>query len=243
MPTSDAKPEARSPGLLSSIPQLHSLWNDLLDLVFPPRCVGCERVDTLWCPRCEADLVAYPFELTTRQIGRLAVVAATGTYQDKLQDAIQALKYYNVRSLKDPLTQRLMRAVMLLDWQPELIIPVPLHPNRQKTRGFNQAHLLAAALADHTGQDYRPEAIQRTRDTRPQVGLKARERLENVKDAFHAEQNAVEGRSILLIDDVCTTGATLAACAQAVRLAGAKNVYCLTVAMAAVSSAAGMTAK
>jgi len=123
-------------------------------------------------------------------------------------------------------------------WQFDTIIPVPLHTHRLKERGYNQSELLAAIVADETMIPMVTVAVERTRLTRSQVGLSATERRRNLVDAFiaHPDLDAfiahpdlVTGKSILLIDDVYTTGATLGACAQALFDAGALSVYGLTV--------------
>jgi ComF family protein len=112
----------------------------------------------------------------------------------------------------------------------DLVIPVPLHPSRQRERGFNQAGLLASVLAERAGLPLNDVQLSRTRATPPQVGLGAEERKANVQDAFTWRGSGLEGLRILLIDDVCTTGATLEACAVALAAGGAKSVWALTLA-------------
>jgi predicted amidophosphoribosyltransferase len=97
---------------------------------------------------------------------------------------------------------------------------------------YNQAALLALPLALASGLHYSSQALARRRNTASQVRLTRTERLENVRDAFQADPAAVSGRNILVVDDVTTTGATLGACAEALHAAGARQVYCLTLAMA-----------
>ncbi|HVP21330.1 MAG TPA: ComF family protein [Anaerolineaceae bacterium] len=115
-------------------------------------------------------------------------------------------------------------------WKIELILPVPLSGLRLQERGYNQAAMLAKPLSLATGIPYKPKAIARIRNTRAQVGLKASERLENVKDAFLANPDIARGKRILLVDDVTTTGATISACASALKNAGAQSIYGLTLA-------------
>lgn len=114
----------------------------------------------------------------------------------------------------------------------DLIVPVPLHPNRQRERGFNHAGLLAQAFAAQTGLPLAREGLARIRETAPQVGLTARERQDNVRGAFSAWGDMWAGRRPLVIDDVCTTGATLEACAAALRGTGSQAIYALTLARA-----------
>lgn len=151
-----------------------------------------------------------------------------------MQKAIHALKYQGKWAIARPLGERL--AVVLADsgWQPDLITATPLHPARLQKRGYNQSAKLAEQLARRAGLPFREGAVQRTRDTRAQVGLNAAARLRNVSGAFVAQPGIVAGKGVLLIDDVYTTGATLIACAEALREAGAARVWALTAASTAL---------
>ncbi|MDX2140124.1 MAG: ComF family protein [Chloroflexota bacterium] len=203
-------------------------WQDAVNLVFPPRCAGCGRVDTDWCHRCQQETAHNLPILNLHHLSGLDGCAASGRHEGKLQDAVQALKYENARSLAHPFALRLRDCLLTLSWTFDTIIPVPIGTARLKERGYNQAGLIAAALAQEVGVATHPHYIWRDRETRSQVGLNAAERHENVEGAFRADP-ALAGRSVLLVDDVYTTGATLAACAEAVRTAGALQVYALTV--------------
>jgi hypothetical protein len=108
--------------------------------------------------------------------------------------------------------------------------PVPLHAERHRERGFNQSQLLAATLARHAGLPLDVKGLVRTRATAPQVGLGFHERKTNVDRAFHWQGERLLSTRVLLIDDVCTTGATLEACASALRDAGAGAIWALTLA-------------
>jgi ComF family protein len=119
-----------------------------------------------------------------------------------------------------------------LSWPIEIVVPVPIGRARRKERGYNQAALLAYPLALCSEIPYQSHALSRKRETRTQVGLNPLERKLNVADAFVAAREFVEGKSVLVVDDVTTTGATLNACAQALISAGARLVYGLTLARA-----------
>jgi ComF family protein len=112
-----------------------------------------------------------------------------------------------------------------------LLVPVPLHPRRRRERGYNQSELLALELAKRTGLEVAAPALVRRKDTAPQTGLKAASRRANVAGAFAVRKQAkVVGRTVVLVDDVFTTGATARACALALHQAGVRSVRLITAA-------------
>jgi ComF family protein len=153
---------------------------------------------------------------------------ASLVYGGSLQDAIHRFKYQGKRQLSGPL------AGLLGEFCPgdleasECVVPVPLHPQRLRERGFNQAALIARGL----GRGLELGALARIRPTAPQRGLSADERRENLRAAFRAFPAQVRGRAMLLVDDVLTTGSTFAAAAEALRDAGARSVQALALARA-----------
>jgi ComF family protein len=152
-----------------------------------------------------------------------------------LSRVIQALKFdgrQNLARLLGPL----LASTFLESWSPgeiDVVVPVPLHPRRRRERGYNQAALLARAMARITGLQCCNRALQRARDTLPQVGLTNPERSRNLKNAFVCPRPAlIQGTRVLLIDDVMTTGSTVASASTALLEAGAVRVSVLTVARA-----------
>lgn len=208
---------------------IHGWLEAGLKLLFPPRCAGCQRVDTCWCVRCQSLLEEIPFPAPqTFAAGPVAVLAASGVHAGLLRQALLALKYEHTPQLAGPLGTRLARLVRRQAWPVELLVPVPLHPSRERERGYNQAQLLGLALAEQHGIRQCPAALRRVVATRAQVGLDQQERRHNVQGAFVAERKLVQKRAVLLVDDVYTTGATMHASAQALHDAGARTVYGLT---------------
>ena len=122
--------------------------------------------------------------------------------------------------------------VRSLQWPIEVMIPVPLGKKRLKERGYNQVGLVAGPLAYELALQYQPDALRKTRETRSQVGLNIGQRSENVQGAYQADAKVVRNRSVLIMDDVATTGSTISACTAALLSAGVQDVYILTIARA-----------
>ncbi|MFC2029293.1 ComF family protein [Chloroflexota bacterium] len=114
----------------------------------------------------------------------------------------------------------------------EVIVPVPLHPSRERERGYNQASLLALHMGACLGIPVDDGLLERSKPTRPQVGLSGLERRKNVRDAFRCVDTALAGKKILLIDDVCTSSSTLEAACRTLRDVGASSVWAYTLARA-----------
>jgi ComF family protein len=156
-------------------------------------------------------------------------------YVEPLRHFIHLLKYEHRPDLAPDLARYLAACLAGDEWrglapQFDAIAPVPLHAARRRQRGYDQAALLAASLSERTGIPLRLDLVERIHFRRPQVGLNAAERRANVQDAF-ATISPCTNLHVLLIDDVYTTGATLAACAQALRNNGAALVCGLTLAL------------
>jgi len=165
--------------------------------------------------------------------------ASFGEYVDGVRGLIHLLKYESVTPAARPLGGLLAQAITELlagcaDATP-LLIPVPLHKSRRRSRGFNQSELIAHAVAKRLPQrlEVACGALVRQRDTVSLVGLTREEHIANVRDAFRvADAAGVRGRDVLLVDDVMTTGTTLSECAHVLKQAGAKRVWAATVARA-----------
>lgn len=236
--------EASLPRLLAS----------LRDLAFPPGCLGCGRVvgrDQAFCADCAGQMdwleAACPVCGRPDPAGGKACPAcppawdrawALAGHAGPVAEAVRAFKYRRAWAIGAGLARLLAgRAPADLLAGVEFIAPVPLHPWRLLRRGFNQAQVLARGLARRTaGEDsgprLLPDLLLRRRHTRPQVGMSPAQRAANVAGAFavHPRRAALlAGRRVLLVDDVLTTGATLAECARALRTAGAAWVGVATV--------------
>lgn len=222
-----------------------------VDVLFPPQCAGCGQPGVRFCAACQAgivplerpqcDLCGYPLlasgECRACLAGERTVAPLTGLrsaayFEGPLQRAMHRLKYKRDIILADTLGDLLAAAASDLARPPRIVVPVPLSAERLRERGYNQAALLARTLAELAGLPLAARAAVRTRHTASQVGLSATQRRSNVRNAFAADRQRVAGRNVILVDDVCTTGATLAACGTALLAAGAEAVWGVTLARA-----------
>lgn len=153
-------------------------------------------------------------------------------FDSPVQNALHTLKYRRNMGIGDALARQMSDFVQNLNWDVDMLIPVPLGRKRLKERGYNQVALVARPLAYELGLQYAPQGLWKSRETRSQVGLNVSQRRENVSKAYQAEGKVVNGRSILLMDDVATTGSTIQSAADALLSAGARTVYASTVARA-----------
>jgi ComF family protein len=154
-------------------------------------------------------------------------------FDSPVQDALRTIKYRrNIGGLGDVLAREIVDFVRSLQWTVDMVVPTPLSRRRLKERGYNQVGLVARPLAYELGLQYAPGALSKVRETRSQVGLTVSERRENVSQAYQADPSMVRRKSVLLMDDVATTGSTIAACTEALLSAGADAIYVLTIARA-----------
>jgi ComF family protein len=151
-------------------------------------------------------------------------------YSGPIKEAIHSLKYDRNIGAGLALANHLMGMYDQSGWHVDMIIPVPISHERFRERGYNQTSLLAYPLALYARIPYKPKALHRLKNTPTQTGLSARERQKNLLGAFIANPLMVSKANILVVDDVATTGSTLEACSQALVNAGARDVYCFTLA-------------
>jgi ComF family protein len=228
--------------------RLYRLAWTSLDWVYPPRCGGCGSRGSRFCNQClqETQVISPPIctvcgcSLASPGIcwncrtnpPEFTALRSWAYFSGPLRDALHRLKYKRDVALGDALAQPLIRLLAATDWVIDLITAVPAGVNRQAERGYNQAALLARPIALSRGVPLRLGVLKKLRETRSQVGLSVQERLRNVKNAFQADTGSVQGKRILLVDDVATSGATVAACTRALCQAGARQVFVLTLAHA-----------
>lgn len=226
-----------------------------LDALVPPQCPLCDEIVAVqgsFCAACFStlrfiaepccDSCGMPFEYPLpiricEQCGlappRFARARAALRYDDASRGLVLGLKYGNRLETADTLAPHMARIGAPLLAESDLVVPVPLHPHRLRTRGYNQAVLLARALTRRTGHRLIVDALRRTIDTPPLAELSAPARTSTVGAAFAARPRhlgSLRGARVLLIDDVLTSGATANACAAVLLAAGACRVDVLAVA-------------
>jgi ComF family protein len=235
---------------------LIDLCRSAIDVLLPPRCLATgEIVDApgmvspeIWPqlqfiedPFCKTCGIPFPFEIANDAIcascmEREPVFDATRSaviYNEASRKMILAFKYGDRLHAVKTFAPWMMRAGQSLINQADYIVPVPLHNRRLRERRFNQSALLAQEIARNSSKSYIPDLLQRTRHTIPQQGLNYKERGKNVHGAFEVNKNhlpSIGGKTILLIDDVYTSGATLNECARVMKKAKATSVNVLTIA-------------
>jgi ComF family protein len=205
----------------------------VLDLLYPPRCLTCGALADSFCPRCRAQI--HPVDALDPRVPPippgLTDVRSVGYHEGPLRAAVLRLKFEQKVALAAALGELLARELERVKplWLPDALTPVPIHGSRRWDRGFNQAELLAAEVLSRSGVPLRA-ALKRVRQTPPQVGQTREQRAENLRGAFIIDPRVpVAGARMVLVDDVRTTGATLAECAAVLRAAGAAEVFGLTV--------------
>lgn len=246
-------PELKSKGFLSAA---RLIWDGALDLIYPPRCFICERdgsesfctlcrqqivpLHAPFCDRCGMPIAADRLVCPDCESGsepEFNWSLAAGAYTGVLRTAIHKLKFDGKVAIAQPLGELLADAVAApsparinpADF--DCIVPVPLHPGRRHERGFNQAERIARPISARYGTHLDTVGLRRARRTRSQTNFNRVERARNVAGVFETRTPLYfDGQSVMLIDDVLTTGSTLNECAKVIKNAGAKRVVVAAVA-------------
>jgi len=211
------------------------------ELLFPSCCVGCGKDGAFLCMSCRRSLPQLMPPLCIkcgnslswdgcctsclRWELRIDGIRSPFRYEGIVREAILQLKYHHLRAIARELAQPLAEYLMRMSLPGDVIFPVPLHPRRLRARGYNQSALLAKELGKMVGLPIEEGILWRCIDTPPQARSDGETRRNNVIGAFRCNEKEVESRSVIVLDDVCTTGATLSACAETLQVAGVASVW------------------
>jgi ComF family protein len=234
-----------------------SAWRGLVDIVTPPLCLSCQTPVTMGAALClgcwqklqmiddpVCDVLGTPFAYDEGAGAISPAAMANPPAWDKARAAVafdavsgqlvHLLKYQDQHEAAHAMARMMLGAGRNLWPEVDVMLPVPLHKRRLWKRRFNQAAVLTVLLAQASGKSWRGDVLLRTLPTTSQVGLDAKERRKNVRRAFEVpleQAGFVAGKTVLLIDDVRTTGATAQACAETLKQAGAARIYVLSFAL------------
>lgn len=229
------------------------LADSALDWLYPPRCPICDGIvekKGAICPDCRGKL-SYVKEPRCKKCGRPLLEdtrefcsicsnkafhfregMSVFVYDGAVRKSVLAFKFKNRPEYAFFYAEELHRQAdaFIRSRRVEALVPVPVHPSRKRTRGYNQAELLAKQLGGIMDLPVMKDQLMRTKKTMPQKGLGSRERLQNLSDAFKWKtQIGTAARRILLVDDIFTTGSTIEACSRTILASGAKEIYFLCI--------------
>src|SRR3989338_1163556 len=212
---------------------IHTVLGKILSLVFPSRCAGCGKDGDIFCQKCINKTLKNPHSKVS--VLFLDKLYHWGIYENEiLSRALRRFKYYGAIGLADIFSDLLVKLIEpnIKDFAKNtVVLAIPASRARKKSRGYNQAELLAEKFSKKTSISYVPDVLIKSRNTVSQTSLAGRERLFNQKDSFAvANQEKIKNKKIILVDDILTTGATLSEAARALKEAGASEITGLVVA-------------
>ena len=183
--------------------------SNLLDWIYKKKCYFCRssKEAVKMCSKCYDDMDFLPVQINRIIEGKKVYCA--GVYSKNLQKLIRGLKYHNQRDLAYYLAKFMAEYFSKITDKTDFeIIPVPIYPKREKKRKYNHMNLVGEELARLTNNSLNKNLIKRVKDTKPQYKLKRHERMQNLNGAFEVDKSNYTGKTLLLIDDICTTGST-----------------------------------
>lgn len=229
------------------------LYEKILSILYPRRCPVCDKIVNVHegkicsecrkkvpfikeprCRKCSKPLsrkeeeYCYDCRKTTHIYKRgIALVEHKGP----VRKSIYKIKYNNKREYLDFYSEEIIKHYghVIKKWNPDAIIPVPLHKKREIKRGYNQAALLAKKIGAAISVPVYEDILLRIRNTTPQKALSEKDRKKNVEKAFHIRENKVKLNRVIIVDDIYTTGSTIDACAKCLKSAGAEDIYFITI--------------
>ena len=216
---------------------ISELLQSCISVILPMRCISCDSRSAIYplpiCTSCKNNLLAYkpPEALSSENLKKIFLCRA---YEGTIRECIKTFKYYgNMELLKifKEIISTFLSSTSLFSSDIDLVLPVPMYPGRRLARGYNQAELIARVVCSETSLPSKSRILIKTKNTASQMSLSKNERIKNLKHSFVvADRLNITGKSILLVDDIITTGATLEACAGELLRSGARSVEAFTLA-------------
>ena len=202
-------------------------FDTLLDWIYKKKCYFCKssKESVKMCSKCYDELEHLPISVSRVTEGKMVYCA--GIYSKNLQKLIRGLKYHNQPDLAYYLAKFMAEYLSDMPQKDYEIVPVPIYPKREKQRKYNHMNLTGEELSKITGYSLNKNLIKRIKDTKPQYKLKRSERIINLSDAFKVDKQNYNGKTLLLIDDICTTGSTFEAMIKELEKNGIEDIVCL----------------
>lgn len=232
-------------------PELIKAGEKLVDLLYPPTCPFCDRqimhtgvclackeqlpfIKGYRCMRCSKPVASQEIEYCmdcAKQKHKYNKGISLLLYDDCVKQSIANYKYHNRRDFAKSYSALMIQEMgeIWKEWNCDIVMPVPVHRKKKRKRGFNQAELIAKAIAEYLKIPCETKLLVRCKNTLPQKEFTPEERRKNLEKAFKIMENVVEYKKVLLIDDIYTTGSTIDACAVALRKSGVQEVYFSTI--------------
>lgn len=201
---------------------------DLLDWIYKKKCYFCKssKEAVKMCSKCYEEMDFLPVKPSRTVKGKKVYCA--GIYSKNLQKLIRGLKYHNQRDLAFYLAQFMSEYFeKISDKKDYEVIPVPIYPIREKKRKYNHMNLVGEEFCRITANTLNVDLIKRIKDTKPQYKLKRQERVQNLTNAFKVDKSKYNGKTLLLIDDICTTGSTFEEMINELEKNGINDIICL----------------
>jgi competence protein ComFC len=205
---------------------LNKVREGILDMLMPRKCLGCGREGSYICQDCSV----FPSEVNMVEASSQSGIMSVWEYEGIIERAILKIKHEGCYDIINELMEKVFEKIELTLPGDTVITYVPMYKKREKERGFNQARLIAEKIGKKTGK---PVAglLEKAKDGPSQTSLESQERFENVRNVFIAKSIGTQPQSVLLVDDICSTGSTLNECRKALENSGVKNVLAFTLAM------------
>lgn len=226
--------------MITQVIYLRKIWGFLLDILFPKICLNCRRYlieeEDIICGVCLKSIEINKIVFRSNQ--NYLLLAAASYENEALRSLIHYFKYNHFLAIERQLTNILLGYLktVKMPFKDAVIVPIPLHEKRFRERGFNQSQILANVAAKYYKLPLEDKIIRRIKNTKPQTELKNyEERKENLKNSFEfldGGKQKIKNKSVLIVDDVYTSGATLNEAAKVLRRGGAKEIRALVLAKA-----------